>query len=553
MTSAQPKDDSHDVRDEWIKFRRACIDLSGDAVLVPFRYGEPDWEATDRDALVKVTHWTDLEHGDVDRLGILTDGFGRWLDTSDDISVVTLWAGGTPIVQQIDGPACDEAVDLIMDAIKGSASLDEIEAALHDEPAADNDNESFDAICARLERQHPSASDKIIERMATREIRSRDIAAASQVLRIPQEAVDDVLQRLPVISPADWAGQPVPDRRWFLSGLIPARTVTLLAGDGGTGKSLLAYQLGIASALGVSTAGLKPAEGKVLYLAAEDDADELHRRTVDIVTALGGDLADLAGRMLIAPLADQDATLAAPGRDGVLLFTRLHAALEHLVAKFGPGFVILDTAADLFAGDEIRRNQVRSFIAALRKLALKTDCAVLLLAHPSVSGIQSGTGTSGSTGWSNSVRSRLYLTRPTGDGEDPAARELTLMKSNYAAVGEKIRVRWEAGAFVADSTDSPLAASLMARKAEEVFLALLSKFNRLGQRVGVSTGTSYAPAKFAKHDDAKGISKKQLERAMQHLLEAGKIKLIWEGPPSHQRQRLIVSAEDFGPDSAAAA
>src|SRR5690606_40940583 len=64
---------------------------------------------------------------------------------------------------------------------------------------------------------------------------------------------------------------------------------------------------------------------------------------------------------------------------------------------------------DLFGGDEINRNQVRRFIGMLRALAIAFDTAVVLLSHPSVQGMQTGTGTSGSTAWNNSVRSRLYL------------------------------------------------------------------------------------------------------------------------------------------------
>jgi hypothetical protein len=49
-------------------------------------------------------------------------------------------------------------------------------------------------------------------------------------------------------------------------------------------------------------------------------------------------------------------------------------------------------------------------LVQLRGLALETSSTALLLAHPSLSGMASGSGTSGSTAWSNSVRSRLYLT-----------------------------------------------------------------------------------------------------------------------------------------------
>ena len=68
----------------------------------------------------------------------------------------------------------------------------------------------------------------------------------------------------------------------------------------------------------------------------------------------------------------------------------------------------------MFAGDENSRPQAQEFIGLLKRLARKQNCALLLLAHPSLSGMATGTGMSGSTAWSNSVRSRLYLER----GED---------------------------------------------------------------------------------------------------------------------------------------
>jgi hypothetical protein len=41
------------------------------------------------------------------------------------------------------------------------------------------------------------------------------------------------------------------------------------------------------------------------------------------------------------------------------------------------------------------RAKVRQFIGILRGLALRQRCAVMLLGHPSVTGLDSGTGTSG--------------------------------------------------------------------------------------------------------------------------------------------------------------
>ncbi|MDR6955219.1 RecA-family ATPase [Ancylobacter sp. 3268] len=545
------------------RVRQMRTQLYGDVALFPITAaGDFDHEAFAVDGFDWYTGDLDrLPAGEERRLGVFVDSFKRFIpDAPVGVKVAILDRGGDVQVEQVDVLApYQPALDLVRKAIatgqplrdraSGSGSL--ADALTSAAPAfARRAPETFDEICARLEQQFPNLSEKVIERMAHREIRIREIGERMTephggALQMPREAADDILHRLPTIDPAAWAGQPVPEREWFLPGLIPAKQVTLLSGDGGTGKSLLALQLGIASALGVSTARLKPTEGKVLYLAAEDDEPELQRRTVDIARMLGGDLADLSGRMLIAPLADQDATLATAGRDGVLMFTRLFAALERKVTEFQPGLLILDTAADLFAGDEIKRNQVRNFIAALRKLALSGP-AVLLLAHPSVSGMQSGTGTSGSTAWSNSVRSRLYLTRPTGDGEDPNARELSVMKTNYSAIGEKVRVRWEAGAFVEDSPLEPAMIGAVHRKHDDKFVELLSKFNRQGRTVSPNPSSSYGPKLFSEHADGRGISKQQFAAAMSRLLDAGAIKTVVEGRKGREHKRLYVTAEMFG-------
>jgi RecA-family ATPase len=111
-----------------------------------------------------------------------------------------------------------------------------------------------------------------------------------------------------------------------------------------------------------------------------------------------------------------------------------------------PKFIIVDTSADAFGGDEISRKHLRAFIKLLRSQAIKFDCAVLLLSHPSLAGISSGSGLSGSTGWNGSVRSRLYMTH--GDDEDDSdARKITTMKANYGRPGTGIALRWHEGVF----------------------------------------------------------------------------------------------------------
>lgn len=349
------------------------------------------------------------------------------------------------------------------------------------------------------------------------------------------------------INPADWHGLPVPDRQWYVPDLIPMRQVTILSGDGGVGKSLLALQIAAAGAMSIDTLDLEPWAGEVLYLGAEDEADEFHRRLTDIAKAHERNLSDLFMFRLL-PLADVDALLSVPDKAGTMQPTPLWNQTVAFAKDYEPRLIVLDTAADLYGGDEIKRAQVRQFIAMLRKLAIEIDCAVLLLAHPSVQGMQSGTGSSGSTAWNNSVRSRLYF---TADSEDPDRRVLTTKKANYGKAGANIKLRWQDGAFVLDDGKPSASAGLLNKRADEVFRSALSAINRAGMRVAPTTGSNFAPTVIAKRPDAEGISKKALEAAMHRLLASGLIKVIMEGPPSRQRQRLIVAAEDFGPDRAA--
>ncbi|MGB8900098.1 MAG: AAA family ATPase [Methylocella sp.] len=79
----------------------------------------------------------------------------------------------------------------------------------------------------------------------------------------------------------------IPSRKWIVPNYIPDETVTMLSGDGGTGKTLLAIQAGVGRALGREWIGLMPESGRTLMLSCEDDENELLRR-IDYVRKFHG-------------------------------------------------------------------------------------------------------------------------------------------------------------------------------------------------------------------------------------------------------------------------
>lgn len=345
-------------------------------------------------------------------------------------------------------------------------------------------------------------------------------------------------------SAAMLAGQAVEPRRWLVRDLVPDATVTLLGGDGGTGKSLLALQLAVATARGGAWLH-RPVEapGRALFLTAEDELAEVHRRLADICAAERFDMERL-GDLFLRSLAGDDALLAMLDRaSGILVPTPLFAALDAAVAELKPSAVFLDTLADLHSGDENNRAHARQFIGLIRGLAIRHDCAVVLLAHPSLSGMSSGSGLSGSTAWNGSVRSRLYLDRVREDGyePDPDARRLSTKKANYGPTGEEIALRWQGGVFVADAPQGGLDRMAASAKAERVFLSLLRQFTAEGRAVNHAGGRYYAPKVFAEHPKAEGVTKRALLAAMHGLLESGKIAIEKYGSASRETSRLTIA------------
>jgi RecA-family ATPase len=275
------------------------------------------------------------------------------------------------------------------------------------------------------------------------------------------------------------------------------------------------------------------------YYGAEDEGDELHRRLAKIVERSSKELSDLDGIRLI-PMAGLDAVLAEPNRTGTILATRIFPKLIIEALALKPKLIIIDPSADVFGGDEIDRTQVRQFVSMLRALALEMDCAVMLLSHPSLTGLSSGTGSSGSTAWHNSVRSALYLEVVVRHRvPDPDARVLKVVKANYGRTGSEIKMRWDDGIYVLDDGHDPVVETLLNAVIDTLFLELLDLFTAQDQKIGIATGTNYAPAKMAKHPKAKGYRKEQFVASMQRLLDSGKIKVMTEGSPSRQRSRLV--------------
>lgn len=375
---------------------------------------------------------------------------------------------------------------------------------------------------------------------------------ALEELRRNQSASADLqppLPERPYFCPAAWFGLKVPEREWIVQDVIPSRVVTMLSGDGGLGKSLLSLQLAMACATEEPWIGLKAKQCKVLIVACEDEPDELHRRMHSVIQNSPLTFEHLLDIRII-PGAGYDNVLVdfsdptAHGRRTEFCdFIQWHAE------DFGAQLVILDSLHDFFDGNENLRPQARQFINHLRAIAMEIDGAVLLLAHPSLSGLSSGSGTSGNTAWNNTVRSRLYLTKPKEDNATHLV--LKTMKANYGPSGGEIRIEWRAGAFYnLDTSNHNHEPVYVQVQVDDVFLTCLRAIAAQGRHVTDSKMGRYAPKVFAAMKDlSRSYGIKEFEAAMQRLFADGRIKMDGIKMPNRTtREGLVECGQPPKPD-----
>jgi RecA-family ATPase len=355
-----------------------------------------------------------------------------------------------------------------------------------------------------------------------------------------------------LVYPTSLRGKPLPVMEWIVDQWIPMREVTLLYGDGGVGKTLLSQQLMASSSIGKPWCTLPVHRCKSIGVFCEDDNDELHRRQENIQRHLMTGFEDeRLDAMCWWSRKGEDNLLCTFDIVGRIQPTALYEAIITSAKEHGAGLIILDTAADLFGGNENDRGQVRQFIGLLARMAMTCNAAVVLCAHPSRAGMSSGTMDSGSTGWSNSARSRLALERPKAEGDeqvDTDERILSKKKSNRSSIGDFVKLRWKDGVIAPTRAPGLTSSTVLADAldADRTFLAILSRCWEQGVYVTHSPNAgNFAPKVFAKQPDRNGFSAKEFDRAMQRLIADNVIRVeSYKSPNRHIRDRLARVADD---------
>jgi RecA-family ATPase len=336
---------------------------------------------------------------------------------------------------------------------------------------------------------------------------------------------------LALVTPPAWRGVPLAPMRWLATHRIPAADVTILSGDGGGGKTTVALQLAVAVERGLGDwLGTTCDPGPVIFVSAEEPDHEMRRRLQRVARKRGLEPDEIA-ELHFHFASPENCLLAVARADGVMVPTPLFESLAAAAAGIRPVLIVVDSIAATFGGNQNDRVSARSFVSLFRRLAQDVDCAVLLLDHPSLSGITAGTGRGGSMDWQNATRARLHLETVQG-ADGITSRVLEVKKSNYGPVGDKVTLQWEDGCFVMDGTASAPHQAAAHVSAEQTYLACLDAITAQGRHACHAPGRGYAPKTFAEMPQASGLTWRAFQMAQERLFAAGTIENVAYGPKS---------------------
>lgn len=158
-----------------------------------------------------------------------------------------------------------------------------------------------------------------------------------------------------------------PPVQWVIEQLITAGSVSVFFGAPGSKKTWTLLSLAVHVALGKSWLGFNTVPVKVLVIDEESGERRFMRR---LNAALHGALADENAPVEFVCLA------------GFRLDDKHDAEeLERLITERQAGLVILDALADIMGGDENSKQDAQPVFTALRRIADRTEAAIIVIHH----------------------------------------------------------------------------------------------------------------------------------------------------------------------------
>jgi hypothetical protein len=307
-------------------------------------------------------------------------------------------------------------------------------------------------------------------------------------------------------------------RRYLVKDLILAAYVTLLYGDGGVAKSLLALALAVAVA-GESGKwlGREVESCPVLYVDFELDAEEQARRVYQLCRGQGLD----------TPPEDLLYISALGHPAGDAFTAALEACIDHSI-----GLMVVDSLGPALQGDAEAARDVIGFFQKSIEPFRAEGIAILIIDHQSR--LQAGQsyqskGAFGSVFKTNLARSVIQV-QPTERGEGTLTVRLRQKKHNFGPLTEPFGVKLSFTEKAVSLEAIELDASELAEE------ATLNATDRV--KLALENGPAY-PWEIAEHT---GLAVKTVKNVLTGLRKQGVVESTGEVENRTERVRLCVPA-----------
>jgi len=242
---------------------------------------------------------------------------------------------------------------------------------------------------------------------------------------------------------------------WILEPLIPFKSIIILDGLGGSGKSWFALDLSYTISLGFDYLDKYPVKrsGAVLYVTAEEIPEEFVRR-LDLITVMYGDNENFYWFSTLHPEFPYGSALLQKVAWNI---TRTQTAkfLEYLISEIKPALVVLDSMVNFYGLNENDSSEASLFYEMLKEWIKIYNCSFLLLHHQNKESMKAkeDEGTfRGSIVFREQARERItYRNIKLENGM--IARKISIEKANYYSPLLKdfpVYLRWDTGTHIYD-------------------------------------------------------------------------------------------------------
>jgi hypothetical protein len=180
----------------------------------------------------------------------------------------------------------------------------------------------------------------------------------------PETLTPQKLYSLGVLSPSavDRICAEEAKTEFLIEGFLPAKSIAIVGGDSGIGKSPLICQLALCLAAGIPFLGLETHQGRVLYFDLENSLVDCKAMRDALTGFLGLREAPYQDFLLVPEPAD---------------FTRLNELIE----KLKPRLIVIDSLRALAPHATEKNAAAGEWLKEIRRLVRKYGCAFLIVHH----------------------------------------------------------------------------------------------------------------------------------------------------------------------------